>query len=85
MLFDFAICIAGLHTNSIQLSIYLPADVQCLQRVDPFLENHHLVLQMEDFGSKSLVNSAIAGTVWLHFWKVWQQVIFDRQVLNLMG
>lgn len=59
--------------------VYIDLDTECLQPVDPFLEGHDLVFQMEDFGEKSLVNSAIAGAPGLYFWEIWQQIIAERQ------
>ena len=58
--------------------VYIDLDTECLQPVDPFLQEHDLVFQMEDFGEKSLVNSAIAGAPGLYFWEIWQQIIAER-------
>lgn len=58
--------------------VYIDLDTECLQPVEPFLEEHDLVFQLEDFGTKSLVNSAIAGAPKLYFWELWQQVIAGR-------
>ena len=58
--------------------VYIDLDVECLQPVDPFLQDHELVFQLEDFGEKSLVNSAISGAPGLHFWEIWQRVIANR-------
>ena len=58
--------------------VYIDVDVECLQPVDGFLEDHELVFQEEDFGYKSLVNSAIAGVPGHNFWLIWQQIIYQR-------
>lgn len=65
--------------------VYIDVDVECLQPVDGFLEDHELVFQEEDFGQKSLVNSAIAGVPGHHFWTVWQQVIHSRCAAFTLG
>lgn len=58
--------------------VYIDLDTECVHAVEPFLLDHDLVFQMEDFGLKSLVNSAIAGAPGLYFWEVWQHIIADR-------
>ena len=65
--------------------VYIDMDTECLHPVDLFLEDHDLVFQLEDYGNKSLVNSAIAGAPNLYFWEVWQQVIAERYDLGVFG